>query len=220
MDTSVNSRIQWEDGTRKLKDLIPWEDNPRTIDEESAGRLASSLDEFGQVEVIAIGPDDQVYNGHQRLRVWLEEYGGDLEVDVRIASRSLSEQERQKLTVYLHEGATGHWDAEVLGELFDQQDLLDWGFGDAQLNMLGLDEIKEEEQAKEEDKGRLTITPELFERHDYLVFYFDNELDWNVITDLFGVERVLSGVVGKRTLVKKGLGRVIPGSKLLEMLRD
>lgn len=67
--------IQWTNVTRKLKDLQPWAQNPRQINESQAERLEHSFRLFGQVETIAIGPDNQVYNGHQRLKVLTTEYG-------------------------------------------------------------------------------------------------------------------------------------------------
>jgi site-specific DNA-methyltransferase (adenine-specific)/modification methylase len=55
------------------------------------------------------------------------QYGMDYEVDVRVASRPLTEKEREKLTVYLHEGAAGTWDFEALAE-WEYTDLVSWGF--------------------------------------------------------------------------------------------
>ena len=120
--------ITWSNQTRRLGDLIPWQRNPRQMRAANVTRLQESHGEFGQVDVIAIGPANQLYNGHQRLRAWGAEYGPDLMVDVRVASRELTEQEREKLTVYLHQGATGEWDFDALANDFDLGDLLDWGF--------------------------------------------------------------------------------------------
>ena len=41
------SDLTWTNSTRKLSDLIPWENNPRQIGEADAARLAESLDQFG-----------------------------------------------------------------------------------------------------------------------------------------------------------------------------
>jgi hypothetical protein len=71
---------------------------------------------------------------------------------------------------------------------------------------------------KAQGGGELEISAELFERHDYLVFYFTNEFDWNVAAERFGVKRVLSAKVGGGTLRHSGLGRVIPGERLLAAL--
>lgn len=134
------TKIEWANAKRKLSDLIPWPRNPRRIGDEQRKRLNTSLLEFAQVETIAIGPGNEVYNGHQRLTAWAEEYG-DIEVDVRVASRPLTEKEREKLTVYLHKGAAGEWDWEKLAD-FDVADLTEWGFDADDLAECGFDAVE------------------------------------------------------------------------------
>ena len=128
-------KITWTNEKRRLGDLIPWERNPRQINREQAERLAESFDEFGQVETIAVSPTNDIYNGHQRLKVLMAKHGADYEVDVRVASRALTEKEREKLTVYLHKGAAGDWDFDVLANEFDLGELLDWGFSEKELGI-------------------------------------------------------------------------------------
>jgi hypothetical protein len=79
---------------------------------------------------LAINPDNGVLNGHQRLSVLAGQYGMDYEVDVRVASRELTERERQQLTVYLHKGAAGEWNFEELANWGIEDDLITWGFDD------------------------------------------------------------------------------------------
>ena len=119
--------ITWANEKRTLSQLIPWPRNPRQIKGASVKRLQESFNEFGQVETVAVGPGNEVYNGHQRLKSWFTEFG-DVEVDVRVSSRPLTEKEREKLTVYLHKGATGDFDFEILANEFELTDLLEWGF--------------------------------------------------------------------------------------------
>lgn len=64
----------------------------------------------------------------------------------------------------------------------------------------------------------IPISPELFERHDYVVFYFDNELDWRRVSEALGLETVISGLVDGKTLRQKGVGRVLDGRRLLALL--
>jgi hypothetical protein len=129
----MSKSITWTNERRKLSDLIPWERNPRTIENAQAERLVDSVETFGQVETLAIDPSNGVLNGHQRLSVLAGQYGMDYEVDVRVASRPLTEKEREKLTVYLHEGAAGEWDwAELATWQYD--DLTAWGFDSAKLD--------------------------------------------------------------------------------------
>jgi len=132
-----NGKLTWSNERRRLGDLKPWPRNPRQIKTDQAKRLAESLEQFDQVETIAVGPDNSIYNGHQRLNVWREKYGPDLEVDVRVASRPLTEKEREKLTIFLHKGASGEWNFDLLANEFEFNDLLAWGFDEKEL--LGLD---------------------------------------------------------------------------------
>lgn len=131
--------LTWKNETRHLGDLIPWPRNPRKIDGDQAKRLAESFEEFGQVETIAIGPVNEVYNGHQRLKVLASKFGKDHEVEVRVSSRPLSEKEREKLTVFLPKGAAGDWDWESLTSNFEVGDLLEWGFSEKDLQLGGFD---------------------------------------------------------------------------------
>lgn len=123
--------ITWTNETRRLSELIHWPRNPRQIKGKQAKRLAESVREFGQVETLAIGPSNELYNGHQRANVLAEKHGLDYEVEVRVASRELTEKEREKLTVYLHQGATGEWDFDTLANEFEVDELLEWGFDDS-----------------------------------------------------------------------------------------
>lgn len=150
-------KLIWRNEKRKLGDLIPWERNPRYIKNAAAERLVESHDDFGQVETIAIGPNNELYNGHQRLSVWAGEYGLDFEVDVRVSNRVLTEKEREKLTVFLHKGAIGDFDMDELANSFDMDELLTWGFNDRELGIntepddvdelwKGMPEFEQEEQ--------------------------------------------------------------------------
>jgi DNA modification methylase len=129
--------ITWTNDRRKLRDLVPWDHNPREINKREAERLGDSLAEFGQPQTLAIGPDNEIYDGHQRRYVWasLTQYGPDYEVDVRVSSRPLTEKERQKLVIYLHKGTVGQWDWDELADTFDVPDLLEWGFDESELQL-------------------------------------------------------------------------------------
>ena len=131
--------LTWRNETRRLGDLVPQPDNPRHIGEAQARRLKESREKFDQPQTIAIGPDDDVYDGHQRLKVWLPEWGPDLEVAVRVSSRPLTEGERKELVVLLHEGATGDWDWPKLEGWAEPEKLLEWGFDKEALELAGFD---------------------------------------------------------------------------------
>jgi hypothetical protein len=66
----------------------------------------------------------------------MAKYGSDYEIECRIASRPLTEKEREKLTVFLHKGAAGEWDFDTLSE-WDIPDLIEWGFKPFELGVVG-----------------------------------------------------------------------------------
>ncbi|NLF03080.1 MAG: ParB N-terminal domain-containing protein, partial [Anaerolineales bacterium] len=123
------SDLTWTNEKRKLSDLVPWSRNPRQIRKAEAERLRQSLEEFGQIHPIAIAPDGTILDGHQRQQVWsaTKRFGPDYEVDVRVASRQLTEREHQKLVAILHAGAVGSWDWDALAS-WSTGDLAEWGF--------------------------------------------------------------------------------------------
>lgn len=121
------SDIKWANDTVKLSVLEPWLNNPRYSTEAQVERITDSHRMFGQVEIFAVGPNNELYNGHQRLSAWLAEYGPDFEVDVRRSSRPLDEAEKQALTAMLHAGAIGSWDWDTLAN-WDADILKDFGF--------------------------------------------------------------------------------------------
>ena len=127
--------ITWTNEKRTLRSLAPWEHNPRQIKDAQAERLLESFNEFGQVLPICIDSQGGILDGHQRRSVIgaADEYGLDYEVDVRVASRELTERERQKLTVYLHKGATGGFDFDELANWGIEELLLEWGFEEFEL---------------------------------------------------------------------------------------
>ena len=190
------SKITWTNEVRKLGDLTPWPINPRQINKTEAARLSQSLDEFAQVETIAIGPGDEVYNGHQRLNVWMSEHGPDYEVDVRVSSRELTEDERKKLTVFLHKGATGEWDFDLLANNFDVDDLMEWGFEPYEIGIIEPEDYSDLDDELADLEGLqdipiLVTVPEL---------YKDDVVEW-----LANGEQKTSTGLGKGVLKRCGL---------------
>ena len=118
--------MNWTNTTVQLKDLKPWDLNPRQSTKKQAKRILESFDKFGQVQVIAIGPNNEVYDGHQRLSALLTIHGPEYKVDARRCDRELTDAERQSLVITLHAGAKGEWDWDMLAN-WDIAALMDDG---------------------------------------------------------------------------------------------
>ena len=122
--------ITWSNQKRKLIDLIDWEPNPRHTMEVQAGRIENSLEEFGYSQLIEIEPDNTIIDGHQRKPIMrlMDKFGPDAEIEVRVSSRKFELDERKKYIIYKHEGATGEWDYDGLANLYEVEELGEWGF--------------------------------------------------------------------------------------------
>jgi hypothetical protein len=132
------SEITWTNTRVRLGDLKPWADNPRMSTKAQARRLLASFDKFGQVQTVAVDPDCNVLDGHQRLSALLTIHGDKYEIDARQASRQLTEQERRELVVSLHAGAVGSWDWDKVSG-WSAPELMEWGMNDETLNAWGKD---------------------------------------------------------------------------------
>lgn len=116
----------WTPCTVTLGALKPWALNPRLSSKAAAQRILKSFAKFGQVESIAIGPGNEVYDGHQRLSALLTLHGPDYAIDARRSDRALSDDERRALVLALHMGAVGEWDWQAL-PAWDSATLTEWG---------------------------------------------------------------------------------------------
>ena len=132
------SDITWTNDTRKLSDLVPWENNPKRMSKKQADGLRLSIERFGFAVPFLISPDGDIYDGHQRQTLMgaIKEYGPNAVVDVRVSSRPLTDDERRELVVRLKQNQAG-WDFDMLANEWDISDLVQWGFDEEEL--LGVD---------------------------------------------------------------------------------
>jgi hypothetical protein len=118
--------ITWRNVTVTLDALKPWEHNPRSMSKAQAKRLIKSWDTLGQFQTIAIGPDGEVYDGHQRLNALLAAYGPQYRIEARQSAQALNDDERAALTLAANLPA-GAWDWDKLAQ-WDAAAMQDWGF--------------------------------------------------------------------------------------------
>lgn len=133
----TEERITWHNDTRRLGDLIPWKQNPKQLTKKQGAALQVSLDKFGLAIPLLISPADEIYDGHQRQAIMehMAQYGADAVVDVRVSSRELTFDERRELVVRLRENQAG-WDFEALANIYEPDELIEWGMDDWRINVL------------------------------------------------------------------------------------
>jgi DNA modification methylase len=141
-------KLDWHNSQRRVRDLVPYEFNPRKLSEAGYARLKASLEYFGLVEVPVIDADGVVLAGHQRLRILLDLGRGDELIDVREPNRKLTQEEFKRYNVTSNVAA-GEWDYEGLLTNFGDLDLaaiLDTNAFDALKTLAMSLEVPAEEQ--------------------------------------------------------------------------
>ena len=127
----MNKRIVWHIEKRKVKDLKPYEKNPRIITEIGLDHLKKSFDEIGFAQPININLDNTILSGHARVQQLLKE--NVLEVDCYVPDRQLTPKQEEAVIIRMNKNVAGEWDFKMLREDFDFGDLEDYGFSETEL---------------------------------------------------------------------------------------
>jgi DNA modification methylase len=126
MNDALLAPLEWHTEQRRVRDLIPYEYNPRILTAAKKQKLKESLEKFNLAEIPAINTDNKIIAGHQRVIVLLELGRGDDLIDVRVPNRELTEQEFKEYNIRSNIGA-GEWDLDILNSIFEDIDLMQLG---------------------------------------------------------------------------------------------
>ncbi len=137
----AKTKIEWRTERRKVKDLIQYNKNPRTLSEKQLEGLKRSLKKFSLAELPCINTDGTLVAGNQRVLALSLLGRGDDEIEVRVPSRPLSEAEfRDYLLTSNRSGAS--WDFEKLAAEFNLDELLIAGFDSLDLGNIFDDNLE------------------------------------------------------------------------------
>jgi hypothetical protein len=140
----MNNKIEWKTEKRRVKDLIPYELNPRQITRSQLSDLKESLNKFDLVDIPIINTDNVLIGGHQRASVLMSMGRQEELIDVRVPSKKLSINELKELNIRLNKNQA-EWNFDILANSFDVDELKDWGFNDFDLK-IETAETKEQEK--------------------------------------------------------------------------
>ena len=187
----------------KTEELTPYAKNPRKND-GAVEPVANSIREFGFKVPIVIDKENNVVCGHTRLKA--AKKLGLKTVPCVIADDLNDEQIKGFRLADNKVGELAEWDFDLLGEELD-------GIFDIDMSEFGFDSDFEEKEEIKKEEGEVPFTEELLLTHNYIVLYFDNDFDWEVAQDKFGLKQVRDLIPRKGQ--PKGVGRVINGKKVL-----
>lgn len=134
-------QLEWRTEQRRVKDLLPFKHNPRSLSEKQKADLVRSIKKFGLVEIPAIDTDGKILAGHQRIAVLQLLGRGDEKIDVRVPNRPLTKSE-YKTYLLTSNRVHGDWDYEILAEYFDIDTMLVSGFDDNDLSIVFADALE------------------------------------------------------------------------------
>ena len=194
---------------KDIDELIPYENNPR-INDEAIEPVANSIREFNFRVPIIIDKNNVIVAGHTR-------YKASKRLNLKsvpcIIADDLSEEQIKAFRLADNKVSEfAKWDKGLL-------DIELLGI-DLDMGMFGFEEALEEE---EEEKPEIEFTESLEEEHNYIVLYFDNDVDWLQAETLFDIKQVKEYSTRKDGVIKKdkkGIGRVLNGAKALNKIME
>lgn len=191
----------------KISKVKPNPNNPRVIRDAKFKKLVQSIKDFPemlQIRQIVVDKDYVVLGGNQRLRACQK--AGLKEVHVHIADK-LTEKQQREFMIKDNLGM-GEWDWDELANNFDASDLNRYG--------MEVPELQEKQEIQEQE---VEFSEYLDEANNYVVLFFNNEIDWLSAQTHFELKSVHS----KRSNGKpwsKGIGRVVNGGEYLNKLNN
>lgn len=176
--------------------------------------VVESIKQCGYIAPIIIDEDGVILAGHTRYKALVKM--GRIEVEC-IVKEGLTEEQKQKYRLLDNKtNELADWDLDLLTEELDGLDFgeldLDWG-------------LKLNDESEAEEEGEVPFTEVLREEHNYVVLFFDNEVDWLQAESIFDLKTVQSLSTRKDGKITKsgkrrGVGRVLKGAEALEAIRN
>ena len=209
--------------------------HPENPKDHSIDKIVASIQEFGYVSVATLDEGTGLFvEGHGRTKALAVMRDGQMDIPEEIIERN------GEWFVPVCRGTTFESDAHIKGYLIASNQLtIDAGFHDDMLMSIleelhndaptiqvatGFDDddlqsLFEGSTPKTKEETEVDFGAELLERHNYIIFVFDNDFDWNVITEAFPLTKVKT-YDSRPGFKREGLGRVFSGAALLKRLNQ
>jgi site-specific DNA-methyltransferase (adenine-specific) len=185
-----------------IKQIKPYKANAKKHPPEQVEHIANSIREFGWQQPLVIDKDGVVVIGHGRLLA--AKKLGMKEVPC-VRAEGLTDEQIKALRLADNKTNESAWDqkllAEDMGGIFDI-DMSQFGF------------LNKSQDEEENEEPEVEFTEELMLTHNYIVLYFDNDFDWEVAQEKFGLKKVKDLIPRKNQPV--GIGRVVNGKDVLK----
>lgn len=165
----------------KVSELVPSSKNPRKIKQEERRKLWERIQKYGMISIPIRDADGTLLGGKQRCELFVQYGLGDSMIDVRTATRKLTDEELREVMVIENTHA-GEWDLDILKKEFDDfLDLSDYGF-----NLDAIDQMANE--IAETQEPEYPIVPKFSEKYSAVIIVIENSIDENFVRSVLGLE--------------------------------
>lgn len=190
--------------------IKPYVRNAKKHPQSQIENVAESIRRFGFVQPIVVDGGGCIIIGHCRYEA--SKRLGLAEVPC-VMLEDLTDDEVRKLRLLDNKLNESPWDMSLL-----EVELADLDFGDFDVDW----KLKEDE---EEIKGQVKFSEVLNEEHNYIVLYFDNDIDWlqaETLLKLPKVKALLTNKDGKesKSFRRMGVARVMKGSEAIRRIQE
>lgn len=203
-----------------IKAIEPWKRNPRNIKIEDFERLKRQIKELGVYKPLICCRENGKYitlGGNMRLLALRALNQKDVEISIVKAE---TDAKKLKYSISDNDNA-GEYDEQKVAELsyphIEDINLEDYKIEVAQpISLKDVIERHAPDIEPKEEKVEIEISEELLESHNYIVLFFDNEMDWQTARDVFNIKATIGDTAMKTT----GIGRVVNGAEILKRLLE
>lgn len=192
-------------------DLIPYDKN--YLDHKNnVDHIKNSLIEFGYAKVSIIVDENMVLlAGHGTLKA-IQSLGWDTVPEVL---QITGYEEVQKSAYRIADNTTSKKAKERRDFLLQELGLIGTRYD---MNKFGL-EIDKIYKDLDNSRPEIEFTEELSEEHNYVVLYFDNDIDWLQAQTLLDIKTV-KALDSRPGFEKMGIGRVLKGVDAIKSIQD
>lgn len=171
--------------TMRAGDIKAFLGNPRKITKKRLAELRASIEAYGNFGILVIDEKNRIIAGNQRLKVIIELYGEDHEVECK-KLYGFSDAELKAINVKDNTHA-GEWDLDYLASWMADIE--------KDLGQLSKPEVPDVEERKIEE---MELLP--FERYNYVMIVCRNNIDFDLLATKLGLKgkQILLG--GKRAI--------------------
>lgn len=199
-----------------LSEIKPYENNVKQHPRKQIDQIKASIKEFGNNDPIAVDESNVIIEGHGRFMA-LRELGYTEAECIRLVGLTDDQKKAYRL---VHNKLTLNSDFEVDDLIKELESII-------AIDMAKYDFLSSTDELQMEEKGEVLFTEVLGEEHNYIVLYFDNEVDWLQAKTVFEIQPVKAfstrrdGTTDNGKMTRIGIGRVLRGSDAInKLLKD